>query len=384
MLYFDHSATTPPYDEVVEAFAEVMKKHYGNPSSLHNFGMGAERLINRAREVIASALGVKSEGIVFTSGGTESNNLAVKGIVNKYVHRGNHLITTMIEHPSVLRCFQDLEKSGFEVTYLPVDRTGSVKLEDLQNSITDETLLVSVMHVNNEMGRVQPIAEIGSWLKQFPRIFFHVDAVQSVGKIPIKPMEWGIDMLTVSAHKLHGPKGIGFLYKREGLLLNPLLCGGGQENGMRSGTENVPAIVAMAKAIRMAMERQPENMPYMYSLRRKLVEIIHSIPELVLNGSEMEGDMAPQIVNVSFSGMKSEVFIHALEAKGILVSSQSACSSGEERPSRVLLAMGHSPDRARSGIRISMSPMHTMDDIDLLGRKIGEVVQELKQTMRLP
>ncbi|WP_371752781.1 cysteine desulfurase family protein [Ferviditalea candida] len=384
MLYFDHSATTPPYDEVVEAFAEVMKKHYGNPSSLHHLGMEAERLVNRAREVIALSLGVKPAEIVFTSGGTESNNLAVKGIVNKYAHRGNHLITTMIEHPSVLRCFQELEKEGAQVTYLPVDRTGSVRLEDLQKSLTDETLLVSIMHVNNEMGRIQPIAEIGNWLKQYPRIVFHVDAVQSVGKIPINPGAWRIDMLTVSAHKIRGPKGIGFLYKREGLLLNPLLSGGGQENGLRSGTENVPAIVAMAKAVRMTMEQQSEHMRYMYGLRNKLTTILHSIPELVLNGSDRESDMAPQIVNVSFPGMKSEVVIHALESKGIMVSSQSACSSGEERPSRVLLAMGHPAERARSGIRISLSPMHTPKDIDLLGRAIREVVQELKQTMRLP
>lgn len=382
MHYFDHCATTPPFAEVIEAVAEVMKVYYGNPSSLHRLGVEADRLLSQARDVIARCLRVHPENLVFTSGGTESNNLALKGVAERYRDRGKHIITTQIEHPSVYNCAQFLEANGYHVTYLPVDATGAVKLDDVKSAITDETILVSVMHVNNETGRIQPIEQIGKWLKQYPRILFHVDAVQSIGKVPIDPEAWGIDLMSVSAHKIRGPKGIGFLYKRKGIQLTPLFEGGGQEQGIRSGTENVPLIVGMAKAIRLTMEHQPNQAAYLSKLRNKIVYRIQTWPELVLNSSRHAEEMAPHVINFSFPGMKSEVVVHALEKRGIFVSSKSACSSGDERPSRVLLAMGCDSNRAKSGIRISLSAQHKEEDIDDLLNALQAVVEDLKPIAR--
>ncbi|MFS1513503.1 cysteine desulfurase family protein [Chengkuizengella sp. SCS-71B] len=378
MYYFDHSATTPPFKEVTDTVMEVMKNYYGNPSSLHQLGIDAEQLMRKARHVISESLGVNGEQLIFTSGGTESNNMAIKGVAVQYKNRGKHLITTEIEHASVYESFKQLEKVGYHVTYLPVDHTGQVSIEDLQNALTDETILVSIMHVNNEVGRIQPIKKIASLLKKQKRIFFHVDAIQSVGKIPIYPKEWGIDLMSVSAHKLNGPKGIGVLYYREGIKFFPLLSGGGQEAGYRSGTENVPLIVGMAKAIRMSMDKQKENLEHLYLLRKKLTDFILQIPELKLNGSVISEHMAPHIVHFSFTGMKSEVIVHALEKKGIYVSTRSACASGESKASRVLKGMGVSEKNANSGIRISMSAEHSLKDIDTLCKQLKQVVHDYK------
>jgi cysteine desulfurase len=382
MLYFDHCASTPPYDEVIDTVSEVMKRYYGNPSSIHRMGLEAERLLMRSREVIASSLHIDKEQIIYTSGGTESNNLAIKGSALQYRKRGNHLITTKIEHSSVYESFQQLEKMGFRVTYLPVDHTGKVQIEDVRNAICEETILVSIMHVNNETGTIQPIKEVGQLLIKYPRILFHVDAVQSMGKIQMDPAGWGIDMMSLSAHKLRGPKGTGLLYCRSGIELTPLIVGGGQERGLRSGTENVPLIVGMSKAIRLTVEHLEKNRKHLYQLREKLVYSIGQIPEIVINGSLQTGDMAPHIVNFSFPGMKSEVAVHALEGHGIIASTRSACSSGEQRPSRILEAMGYDRERASSGIRISLSPEHTVEDIDELCNGIQLVVSELKHTRK--
>ncbi len=378
MLYFDHSATTPPYKEVVEVVAEVMDKYYGNPSSLHRLGAEAENLVRKARQVISDAFGVKPENIIFTSGGTESNNLAIKGIAMQYRHRGNHLITTPIEHASVYECFRQLEQMGFRVTYVPVDSTGQVSVEEIRRAITDETILVSVMHVNNEMGRIQNVEQIGRMLREYPRVFFHVDAVQSVGKLQVEPARWGIDLMSVSAHKIRGPKGIGFLYRRGGIRLHPLLAGGGQEFGLRAGTENVPLIVGMAKAVRLTMENRDKHAEHLYRLRKRLVEHIQNIPELVLTGPADDDGMAPHIVHFCYPGMKSEIFIHSLEKHKIYASTRSACSSGEEKPSRVLKAMGYDDERAASGVRISFSPDQSMEHIDFLGEQLRKVVEKLK------
>jgi len=383
MLYLDYAATTPPYAEVIDTVAEVMRSYYGNPSSLHQLGVEAERLLGQAKDVIAKILRVKANEIIVTSGGTESNNLAIKGTAHQYRSRGNHLITTQIEHPSVLESFKQLEREGFRVTYLPVDETGCVRMEALRESICDETILVSVMHVNNETGRIQPIAEIGKELANHPRILFHVDSVQGVAKLPIVPHELGIDLLSASAHKFRGPKGVGFLYRRENVKLMPLLVGGGQEAGIRSGTENVPLIIGMAKALRMATDHLEQAIEYKYRLRQVLTEGISAISELRLTGSDNSNDMAPHIVHFCYPGMKAEVVVHALEKHGICISTKSACSSDELKPSNVLLAMGYDRDRASSGLRLSFGEEHTEEDMIKCVKALEQVVQVLKPTARL-
>lgn len=381
MIYLDYAATTPPYDEVIETMMQVMKRHFGNPSSLHRVGVEAEQLVRQARSVIAKCLHVRPEDIRFTSGGTESNNMAIQGVAHQYRHRGNHLITTRIEHASVYETFRQLEQQGFRVTYLPVDETGCVKLEELRSALTDETILVSVMAVNNEMGRVQPIQEIGAILKSYPKTLFHVDAVQAVGKLPLDPERDRIDLFASSAHKLRGPKGIGFLYCRHGLELHPIVWGGGQEAGLRSGTENVPAIVGMAKAVRIAYDQRQQFVEHTSRLRHRFVEGIRSIPELTLNGSDYADDMAPHIVHFSFPGMKSEVLVHALEQHDIYVSTRSACSSGANLPSRVLHEMGYDDARAANGIRISYSLSQSLEDADRFCSALRTVVEQLKLAM---
>jgi cysteine desulfurase len=382
MLYLDYAATTPPYEEVVDAMAQVMKRMFGNPSSLHRMGVEAEQLVSQARAVIAKAVHCRPEEILFTSGGTESNNMAIQGVVSRYKHRGNHLITSAVEHASVHEVFRALEQQGYRVTYLPVDTTGAVLLDELQSALSEDTILVSIMAVNNETGRIQPIKQISDLLKRTQsRAIFHVDAVQAFCKLPLTPEEHGFDLLTCSAHKLRGPKGIGFLYCRQGLELEPIFWGGGQEKGMRSGTENVPAIVGMAKAVRMAAEAQGRFHLHTEQLRKKLVTGINEIPELVLNGSGQCADMAPHIVHFSFPGMKPEVLVHALEQYNIYVSTGSACSSGETSPSRVLKAMGLDDARASSGIRISYSLDQSLEDADFFCRKLRLAVDQLKPTM---
>ncbi|OXM86085.1 cysteine desulfurase family protein [Paenibacillus rigui] len=383
-MYLDYAATTPPYEEVIETMAEVMRSYYGNPSSLHRAGVDAERLISQARMVIAQCLRCKPDEIVFTSGGTESNNMAIQGSVLQYKYRGNHLITSIIEHASVYDVFLQLEKQGFEVTYLPVDETGQVRLEDLRQALREDTILVSIMAVNNEMGRIQPIQEISRLLKALaPRAIFHVDAVQAIGKLEIEPEKLGIDVLSGSAHKLRGPKGTGFLYCRQGLELQPIVWGGGQEGGLRSGTENVPGIVGMAKAMRMACDQRLLFLEHTSRLREYWVRLIEQIPELQLSGSTEESDMAPYILHFSYPGMKSEVMVHALEKHHMYVSARSACSSGAEKPSRVLKAMGYSDARAVSGVRISYSLEQSIEDAQRFGEILKQVVQQLKPTIPL-
>lgn len=379
MLYFDHCASTPPYDEVIQTMTEVMRAHYANPSSLHRAGTSADQLIERARAVLAEQFRTKKGSWLFTGGGTESNNLAIKGIAKQYAGRGKHLITTRIEHASVYETFVQLEEEGFRVTYLPVSETGHVRAEQVQEALTDETVLVSVMHVNNEIGTVQPIAEIGSMLKRHSRAFFHVDAVQSIGKLPVALEEWGIDLLSGSAHKLRGPKGVGFLYVRDGITLYPLFTGGSQEEGFRAGTQNVPGIVASAKALRMASESMEGRRLKLEALKRMLLAAIAEIPELKLSGGEPS---APHIVHFSYPGMKPEVIVHMLEEQGILASTKSACSSKDEMPSRVLLAMGARREQAAGGVRISFGDEHTERDIVRLAEALRDVVGQLKPLER--
>lgn len=378
MLYFDHSATTPPHPDVTAAIREVLDKYYGNPSSIHKLGLEAERLMGKARQVIASQLKVKLEEVVFTSGGTESNNLAIKGVAYQYRERGQHLITTEIEHASVYQCFKQLETLGFEVTYLPVNNHGKVEVQTLKQAIRKDTTLVSIMHVNNVIGTIQPIEEIANCLKEYPMIKFHVDAVQSIGKIPVSFNKWGIDLMSISAHKLQGPKGAGILVRKQGLQLQPLLVGGSQEFSLRAGTENVPFIVGMAKAIRLAMEKQPEKTNHLYQLRSILEKQIIQTPQFQYNGAENEQDTAPHIIHFSFPGTRAEVIVHALEELGFYVSTQSACSSTNIEPSRVLLAVGADDARAVSGIRISLSEDHQEQDVNKLCNGLKQIVSRFK------
>ncbi|MEW9701633.1 cysteine desulfurase family protein [Paenibacillus sp. SI8] len=382
MLYLDYAATTPPYEEVIDAVTEVMKGHYGNPSSIHRLGMQAEKLLQNSKEVMAGVLGIQPDELIFTSCGTESNNLAIKGAAYSYRNRGNHLITTQIEHPSVREVFRQLEREGFRVTYLPVNHKGVVKLEALREALCEETILVSVMHVNNEVGSIQPIREIGAILAGYPKVVFHVDAIQAIGNLPFLPQACRIDLCSASAHKFRGPKGVGFLYRRQGVLLQPLLAGGGQEYGLRSGTENVPLLVGMAKALRLTLADRGAKTERRYAVRRRIVEGIASIPELTLTGSDLAVEMAPHIVHFAFAGMKAEVVVHALEQRNIYISTKSACASGEADPSEVMLAMGCTRELALSGLRVSFSEEHTEAEADEFISALRQVVDELAPMLR--
>ncbi|MGG1553086.1 cysteine desulfurase family protein [Paenibacillus ferrarius] len=378
MLYMDYAATSPLYNEVVDTIAEVMKRYYGNPSSIHRLGVEAENVLKSARSLLASSLGAEPSELICTSGGTESNNLAIKGIAYAYRHRGLHLITTAIEHPSVQEVFAQLAEEGFRVTVLPVTADGYVRPEDVQAAICEDTILVSVMYVNNEVGTIQPIQAIGRLLAAYPKIAFHVDAVQGFGKLPLYPKAWGIDLLSASAHKFRGPKGVGFLYCREGLGLRPLLAGGGQERGVRSGTENVPLIVGMAKALRLTLEGQADKLAHVRRLSRRLTAGIAEIPELVVTCPQDDPErMAAHIVHFTFPGMKAEVVVHAFEQRHIFVSTKSACASGESEPSGVLLAMGRPREQAISGVRVSLSETHQEADVALFLKELRSIVKEL-------
>lgn len=379
MHYLDNSATTQPYQEVIEAVSYHMQHHYGNPSSLHKLGHQAEQVADEARQVIANELHATPSEIIFTSGGTEANNFAIRGVVESYRNRGNHIITTQIEHDSVYEVFQQLERSGYRVTYLPVDTEGRVSVKQVEEALTPETVLVSIMHVNNEVGSIQPIKEIGQLLSQYPKVFFHVDAVQSFVKIPIDVKAMGIDLLSLSAHKFHGPKGIGALYLRKNKRISPLLIGGGQEQGYRSGTLAVPLIAGMAKALAISSAKQSTFYQSAISWKTRLQTQVSMLRKTVDNAA----DGAPYIYNFSCPGIKSEVIVHALEAEGIYVSSKSACSSKEETSSRVLLSLGRSNKEAISGIRISLGMLTTEMDIAACEQAISKVIPTLQQWIKV-
>lgn len=380
MLYLDYCATAPPHPDVAETVKEIMTRHFGNPSSIHRIGIEAERLLNKSREVISRALQVKPGEIIFTSGGSESNNLGIKGAALAYRHRGNHLITSEIEHASVYESFKQLERMGFRVTFLPVDSSGAVDPEEVKRSLSEDTILVSLMHVNNEVGRIQPVREVGMLLREYPRILFHVDAVQSIGKLDITPGTLGVDLLSVAAHKIQGPRGTGFLYRREGIELEPLIVGGGQEFGLRSGTESVPLLVGMAKAVRLAVDGRKENSRRMYNLRKHLTDRLATFPGLTISGSEIPVNMAPQLVHFTLEGVRAEVMVHALEEQGICISTRSACASGSVSPSRVLLAMGLDRTRSGNGLRVSYSADQTIQDMERFAVAFGQAMKRVAVT----
>lgn len=387
-IYFDNAATTRPSDEVIDIMTKVMKEDYGNPSSKHLKGVDAEKYIRNARETIAGILKVNEKEILFTSGGTESNNMAITGAAMANKRAGNHIITTAFEHSAVLEPMKYLEKQGFEVTYLDVDREGHIDLEDLDSKITDETILVSVMFVNNETGAVQNIEEIGRVIKnKNPDTIFHTDAIQAFGKYRIYPKKTGIDLMSVSSHKFHGPKGTGFLYINSGIKINPIILGGGQQKNMRSGTEDVPSIAGMAKAAEMAYETLDENFAYISGLKDyTLMNLLSRMsghdgkPALkVRANSYPAGFSAPHIVSITFENVKSEVLLHALEDKGIYVSAGSACASNRSEISKTLTAVGLTKQQADSTIRLSFCKNNTTEEIDEFFKAIDELVPVLSR-----
>lgn len=377
MLYLDNSATTPVHPEVIKVMEDVLKKHYGNPSSLHQKGVESEKLLETSRKIVAQTLEVDKEEIVFTSGGTEGDNLAIKGIAFRYQNRGKHIITSQIEHPAVKESCRFLEQFGFSVTYLPVDKQGLIDPQMLKSSIRDDTILVSIMHVNNEVGTIQPIQDLGAILKEYPRIFFHVDGVQGYAKVPLKLKEWGIDLYTVSGHKINGPKGVGALYVRNGIALLPQMSGGGQEGGLRSGTENVPGIAGFAKACQIAREISVINWEKLSKLRKYCINMLkEKIPAVIINGPEEE-HVSPYILNISIPGLRGEVLVHGLEKEEVLVSTGSACSSKKDIISPVLQAMGIDRETALGSIRVSFSYQTKEEDILIFVDKMSRVVNRL-------
>ena len=380
MIYLDNSASTKPFPEVIESFVKVSSDYFGNPSSLHGIGGQAENLLTQARTQTAKLLSVKPNEIYFTSGGTEGNNLAIKGTAYNHKRKDYHLITTSIEHASVKECFKELEQNGFSVTYLPVDSNGRVDLDVLQGAIQANTILVSVMHVNNEVGTIQPIQEIGMLLKKHPNILFHVDYVQGIGKVPLRLYEYGIDLCTISAHKFHGLKGTGLLFVRDGVRLHPILSGGNQERKLRSGTENVAGFVSMAKAMRMIMEKQEKELAQLWKVSKLLRNGLKEVEGVSLNTPE--SNSAPHIINFSIPNIKSEVFVHALVDKNIYVSTTSACSSKQNTISDTLLAMGAPKKIASSAIRISLSYQNTEEEIKVVLNAIKETVESLREVMK--
>ena len=381
-VYLDNSATTRCFPEVAELMKQIMCEDYGNPSSLHRKGVQAENHLRTAKETIAKILKVNEKELLFTSGGTESDNLALIGAAHANCRRGKHLITTSIEHPAILQTMKYLEEEGYRVTYLPVDEKGCIRLEDLQRAITGETILVTIMYTNNEVGSQQPIAQAGALIKKMnPQILFHVDAVQGFGKARIYPKKMNIDMLSVSGHKIHGPKGVGFLYVDSHVKLKPIVFGGGQQGGMRSGTENMPGIAGIAKAAQIMYANYDQDMEKLYNLKKCFIEGVKKIDQVIVNGPDcMDG--APHIVSVSFSGVRSEVLLHSLEDKGIYVSAGSACSAHKPQPSATLMAMGVPKDLLSSTIRFSFSVFTTMEEINYTLETVYDIMPMLRKYTR--
>ena len=377
--YFDNSATTKVLDCVKDAVVDAMCVNYGNAAAKHRKGVEAENLIREAKKAIADTLKVQEKEILFTSGGTESNNTALIGTALANRRAGKHLITTGVEHPSIYNTMSFLEEMGFEVTYLPVDHLGHISLEDLEKAIREDTILVSVMYVNNEVGAVEPIEAISQCIKKKnPKTLFHVDAIQAYGKYKIRPKKQGIDLLSVSGHKIHAPKGVGFLYIRDGVKIRPILFGGDQQKGMRSGTENVPGCVGLGVAAREAYKDFDARIEKLYTLREHLIAGLKPLGGVTINGSE-DRTNAPQIVSASFEGVRSEVLLHALEDKGVYVSSGSACSSNHPGISGTLKGIGVKKELLDSTIRFSLGDLNTEEEVDYAIGVLGELLPVLRR-----
>ncbi len=395
-IYLDNSATTRVMPEVAELMCSIMTGDYGNPSSMHLKGVEAERYLKNSREKLASILKVQEKEILFTSCGTESDNIALLGTARANMRRGKHLITTKIEHPAILNTMKQLEEEGFEVTYLGVDSYGVISLTELEEAIREDTILVSIMHINNEIGSVQPIAEAGALIKKKnPNTYFHVDAVQSFGKQKIYPKKMNIDMLSVSGHKIHGPKGIGFLYISDKVKIKPVMFGGGQQGGLRSGTENVPSIAGMALAAEYLYTNYEEDVLKLYLLKKKFIEEVTKIDGVSVNGVKAVPEntensiealaqylASPHVISVSVKEVRSEVLLHSLEDKGIYVSAGSACSTHKRTPSATLVAIGLDKPLLESTVRFSLGIYNEEQDIDDAVKAMSEIIPMLKMYTR--
>ena len=383
-IYLDNSATTRTFPEVAELMSKIMCEDYGNPSSLHLKGVQAEKYLRYAKETLARIMKVSERELIFTSGGTESDNLALIGVAMANYRAGKHLITTKIEHPAILQTMHYLEDQGFEVTYLSVGSDGCISLEELKKAMRKDTILVSIMHTNNEIGSVQPIEEAARIIKSMnPATLFHVDAVQGFGKFRIMPKRMGIDLLSVSGHKKHGPKGVGFLYVGEKVKIHNIIYGGGQQKNMRSGTENVPGIAGMAKAAEILYTNLAEDTRKLYSLKKYFCDGLMKMEDVKLNNPEGEKG-APHIVSLSVKGIRSEVMLHALEDKGIFVSSGSACASNKPAVSgsATLRGIGLEKEYLDSTIRMSMSVYTTKEEIDYTLRTMYDMIPMLRKYTR--
>lgn len=381
-VYLDNSATTRVMDEAARLVVEIFTKDYGNASSMHKKGVSAERYIKYAKETLSKIMKVKDKEIYFTSGGTESDNWALIGSAYANMRAGRHLITTQIEHPAILQTMDYLERQGFEVTYLPVSKEGIVSLDALRKALRPDTILVSIMQVNNEVGAMQPIEEAAAIIKkQNPQTLFHVDAVQGFGKLPMYPKKWGVDMVSVSGHKIHAPKGIGILYVREGVKIRPLIYGGGQQKNYRSGTENVPGAAGIAKAAELLYKHLDRDTERLYELRRYFIGELLQMDDVYINGPMEEG-AAPHIVSASIKGIRSEVLLHALEERDIFVSAGSACASKKHTVSATLQAMQIEQALLDSTIRFSFSIYTTKEELDDTLKALREIIPMLRRYKR--
>lgn len=375
-VYLDNNATTKMDNEVFEAMVPYLTEYYGNASSLHLFGKETNKAMNESRETIAKYLGADPSEIIFTASGSESDNFAIRGIARAYKNRGKHIIASPIEHPAIKNTLKDLEDEGYEITILHVDKNGMLDVEELKNAIKDETILITVMHANNEVGTFQPIEEIGKIAKE-NKIIFHVDAVQTMGKVDIKPKEMGIDLLSFSAHKFYGPKGVAALYWRNGVRFGKVLTGGGQEGKRRPGTSNVPGMVGMAKALELAYRDMAEEFKKEEELRDYFEsEVLKRIPEVVINAKEAK--RLPGTSSITFKYLEGESILLSLSYKGIAVSSGSACSSDDLQASHVLLAMGIAPEFAHGTIRFGLGKYNTKEEIDYTLDVLVEVIEKLR------
>ena len=375
-IYMDHGATTKPDPEVVNAMLPYYNEFFGNASSLHSTGQDAAKALNRSREIVADLIGARSDEIIFTSGGTESDNLALKGIAYHKKNAGKHIITSIIEHPAILNTCKYLGEKGFSITYVPVDGQGVVNPEDIAAAITDDTILISIMHANNEIGTIQPIKEISKIAHEHD-VLMHTDAVQSVGKIPVNVDDLGVDMLSISGHKIYGPKGVGALYVRKGTRLQSLVQGGAHEFGKRAGTENIPGIVGFAKAIELADQRLSEDEKHLINLRDTMIKkLLDSIPYSYLNGHPTQ--RLPNNVHIRFNFVEGESLLMMLNIKGVDVSTGSACSSKSLEPSHVLMALGISPEEIHGSLRITMGRENTMDEVNYVVENLIEIVKKLR------